>query len=237
MIAIGSVVWVGINEPDRQEIFKAAFAGRTVENGAAVFGQYCAPCHGIKAQGIQGVAPALNSPGFFNNRLKELGYQGSLEAYIKLTVSSGRPIQSTDGPWPQNMPTWSVDYGGPLRNDQIDAITAYIMHWGEFNQPGAESAEAAPVDCGTPEECGQALFQNVGCIGCHTFDGQGGAVGPDLTNVYGDKGEDYIRQSILNPNADIVEGFQPNIMPQTFGQTLSDADINNLITYLASAAK
>lgn len=238
LISVSSIVYVGVNEPDRQAEFKAAFDGRTIETGAAIFGEYCSPCHGIQGQGIEGVAPALNSPDFFHNRLKEIGYQGSLQSYVRLTVAGGRPIQSSGTTWPQNMPTWSVDYGGPLRNDQVDAVTAFVLHWGEFvPAPGEATPTPTPLDCDTPEECGQLLFQNLGCVGCHAINGAGGGVGPDLTNVYSDRGEDYVRQSIVNPNAVIAEGYQPNIMPQNFGERLSDDDLNSIIAYLASVSQ
>ena len=94
-----------------------------------------------------------------------------------------------------------------------------------------------PLNCETPEECGKLLFQNKGCIGCHTVNGEGGAVGPNLTDVYKTKGEDYIRQSVLNPNAVIAEGFQPNIMPQNFSQLLSDEELGFIVSFLASAGQ
>jgi cbb3-type cytochrome c oxidase subunit III len=231
LLAISSVIYVGIYEPDRQQEFKDAFRGRRIEQGAAIFAEYCSTCHGIKGEGIEGRAPTLNSQYFFEERLDELGYTGSLQAYITLTVSGGRPAQSMSGPWPENMPTWSVDYGGPLRNDQIDSVVLYILSWGE-SAPDT-GAEPTPVPGDTPEEQGQNLFQGMGCVGCHTFHGQGGTVGPDLTNVY-EKGEEFVRQSILQPNAVIAEGYQPNIMPQTFGDRLSDEHLNAIISYLAS---
>ena len=236
LIAVSGMVYVAIGEPDRQEEFKQAFQARSIENGAALFTEYCSECHGIYGQGIEGVAPTLNSANFFDGRLKEIGYQGSLPAYIKLTVSGGRPVKSNPA-YPRNMPTWSVDYGGPLRNDQIDDVVAYIMNW-----------ESAAVDTGggpqeiipegnTPEERGKNLFEvQLGCVGCHRINGQGGQTGPELTHVI-DKGESYIRQSVLTPNAVIVEGFSPNIMPQNFGDRLSEDNLNDLIAYLSSVGK
>ena len=44
----------------------------------------------------------------------------------------------------------------------------------------------------------------------------------------------YIRESILEPNIKIVEGFQPNLMPPNFGDTLSDSDIDIIIEYIKS---
>lgn len=236
LISISSVIYVGINEPDRQAEFKEAFAGRKIETGAALYGEYCSTCHGIKGEGIPGRAPGLNTPEFFQTRLQEIGYQGSLESYVKLTVAGGRPVQTTSGPWPENMPTWSVDYGGPLRNDQVDAVTAYVISWGEKYEGDVEF-EPTPIACDTSEECGEILFQTMGCVGCHAINGEGGAVGPDLTNIHAEQGPDYIRQSILQPNAVIAEGFQPDIMPKNFGERMTDENIDDVIAYLASVSQ
>jgi mono/diheme cytochrome c family protein len=136
------------------------------------------------------------------------------------------------------MPTWSTEFGGPLRHDQVEAVTAYVMHWGEFApDPSEPTPTPTPLDCETPEECGELLFQNKGCIGCHVIQGEGGAVGPNLTNVYSEKGEDYVRQSILNPNAVIAEGFQANVMPQNFSQLLSEEELSFIVSYLASVGE
>ena len=80
----------------------------------------------------------------------------------------------------------------------------------------------------TPEERGAIWHgpDGFGCSGCHSLDGTPGA-GPTWVGVYGreevmDDGtvvtvdDAYIRDSILNPNNKIVNGFQPNLMPQTF---------------------
>ena len=66
--------------------------------------------------------------------------------------------------------------------------------------------------------------------------GVGGAVGPDLTNVY-DKGEDYVRESILMPNAVISEGYQANIMPQNFSDLLNDENLDDLVAYFKSVSE
>lgn len=234
LVTISSIVYVGINEPDRQAEFERAFHGRSIEAGAAIFTEFCAPCHGLHGEGTPR-APTLNSKQFFENRLEELGYQGSMRAYLTLTVAGGRPAMSTGGPWPENMPTWSVDYGGPLRNDQINNVVDYILNW-EAEAPDRE-AQPLEVTGDTPEARGKSLFEGVaGCVACHAINGQGGNIAPDLTNVYATKGEDYVRESILMPNAVIAEGFQPNIMPQNFGERLSDQDINDIIAYLKSVS-
>ncbi len=237
LIAVSGVIYAGISEPDRQGEYTRQYHARSVQTGAALFGEYCTSCHGIKGEGIEGIAPALNTQYFFEQRLTDLGYQGSLKSYITLTVRGGRPVMSGEATYPQNMPTWSKDYGGPLRNDQIDAITNYVLSWGEEAQAAAAPGSTpTPVPGDTPEERGANLFQGMGCVGCHIINGQGGGVGPELTNIYS-KGEDYIHQSIVQPNAVIAEGYQPNLMPQTFGQRLSEEHISDIIAYLKSVSQ
>jgi mono/diheme cytochrome c family protein len=91
---------------------------------------------------------------------------------------------------------------------------------------------------------GQALVQSNGCQACHSIDGSV-LVGPSWQGVYGSEetltdgstvtvDDEYIRESIVDPNAKIVQGFQPNLMPQTFGETLSDSDIEAITAYIES---
>jgi hypothetical protein len=44
--------------------------------------------------------------------------------------------------------------------------------------------------------------------------------------------EEYIHQSIIDPNAYIVEGFQPNIMPQNFEELIAPEQLSDLIAFL-----
>lgn len=232
VVALSVMLWVGINEPARMEEFELAQQARSIEAGALLFQQACTGCHGLQGQGIPGVGPRLNHQDFFQNRLKEIGYAGSLESYIRLTIAGGRPVK-TDSAWPQNMPTWSQEFGGPLRDDEINDLVNFIMNW-ESTAPAGEPAPAVAAS-DDPVERGAALFTSLGCFGCHALEGVSqAAVGPDLTTVYASKGPDYIRESILDPNAVVAEGFQPGIMPQDFGDRTSDQDIEDLIAYLQS---
>lgn len=93
----------------------------------------------------------------------------------------------------------------------------------------------------TPAQAGAQLFTQSGCIACHS--GQPGAPAPNLDGLFGktvqlDNGqtvvanEDYIRESILNPSAKIVKGFQP-IMPSFQGRLTTD-EVNELVAYVES---
>jgi cytochrome c oxidase subunit 2 len=81
---------------------------------------------------------------------------------------------------------------------------------------------------------GKAVFDAQGCGSCHTFEpaGSTGNVGPNLSDALKDKDAAFIQQSIVDPNAEIASGFQPNIMPQTYGSSLSPKEIADLVAFL-----
>jgi mono/diheme cytochrome c family protein len=95
----------------------------------------------------------------------------------------------------------------------------------------------APAAGGSP---GAQLFAAQGCNACHMVKGQGGAVGPNLSTIGtqaatrkpGMSAADYLRESIINPNAFIVQGYQAGVMPGTYGQTLSNEQLDQLVAYL-----
>jgi cytochrome c oxidase subunit 2 len=100
---------------------------------------------------------------------------------------------------------------------------------------GASGAEANPL------VAGEKLFAEKACITCHFADGKGRA--PSLNGVYGAKvqladgstvtaDDSYIRESILQPAAKIVAGYQP-LMPSFQGQ-LTEEQIVALTAYIKS---
>lgn len=89
---------------------------------------------------------------------------------------------------------------------------------------------------------GELTFGTAGCVACHAINGKGGGIGPELTKVYADKGPDYLRESILNPNAVMAvncpTGACPaGVMPQNFAELLSEDDITNVIEYLKAVSE
>jgi cytochrome c oxidase subunit 2 len=96
---------------------------------------------------------------------------------------------------------------------------------------------------GSRPHAGAAVFASAGCGGCHTFTpaGSNGAVGPNLDNVAADAkkaGEDpaaYVRESIVDPNKVVVNGYAAGVMPGTFGKSLSVQEIDALVNYLTAA--
>jgi quinoprotein glucose dehydrogenase len=68
---------------------------------------------------------------------------------------------------------------------------------------------------GGDASAGRTIFfenQQVSCLRCHTIDGTGGIVGPDLSDIGARKDRDYILNSILHPNAEIAPGFESVIV-------------------------
>lgn len=83
---------------------------------------------------------------------------------------------------------------------------------------------------------GKKIFNDhpvASCIRCHQVNAQGGFVGPYLDDIAKRKGADYIRQSILEPQAVIAEGFPAEVSPMPpFGVLLPPQDIEDLMAYL-----
>lgn len=96
--------------------------------------------------------------------------------------------------------------------------------------PATTTTEKPPA--GDPA-AGKAVFASAGCASCHTFEAAGasGTVGPNLDEVLADKDAEFVRRSIVDPNADIAEGYQPGIMP-SFKDQLSDEQVNDLVAFL-----
>ncbi len=106
----------------------------------------------------------------------------------------------------------------------------------QWYQKGREEMEAIK---GKPR--GAQLFQEKGCIACHSLDGTP-RVGPTLKGFLGktvivitdgeersiEADDDYLRRSILEPNTDVVKGFPP-IMPK---EKMADEEIHELINYI-----
>ena len=95
----------------------------------------------------------------------------------------------------------------------------------------------------TLAERGRELVKTKGCVACHNDTGAAGTVGPTYKGLYGSQVEladgskvtaddNYIRESIENPQAKVVKGYNP-VMPM-FKGLLKEDEINALIAYIKS---
>jgi len=119
-----------------------------------------------------------------------------------------------------------------------------VLEVAEYEAWLAEQAAAEPA--ADPAERGQTWSVEFGCSACHSADGSV-VVGPTWLGVFGstetlDDGstvtvdEDYIRQSILEPESQLVAGYA-NVMPQNYREQLTDEQIDDIIAYIQSLAE
>jgi len=97
----------------------------------------------------------------------------------------------------------------------------------------------AALPKGNPDN-GAKLFMSMGCSGCHGQQKDQRIVGPSFYGLWGRAATrkpgygsaEYIYESIVNPNAYVVQGFQGGIMPQTFSKQLSPQDMADILAWI-----
>jgi mono/diheme cytochrome c family protein len=263
VLATGTIlIYYGLGEEDRMAEFVQIQQGQAIEVGAELFDNNCRPCHGAQGEGTPLLCPPLNDSYFFTKRMTDVGWSGSLEDYIVATIASGRLISTRPEQYPGNarpaMPAWSEDFGGPLRDDQIRSLAAFIMNW-ESTAPDRSTApvlEGPPVGTDIAQELpagdaakGQSIAATQGCVGCHVSTNTGPAwmastsqpgIGARAETRISESGyagratsaEQYLLESIVNPAAYIVPGFETVNMPPNYGSLLTAQDAADLVAYL-----
>jgi mono/diheme cytochrome c family protein len=168
--------------------YEVGHQAQAIEVGAVLFENNCRGCHGNQGEGILGLCPPLNDRNFFTNRLKEVGWSGTLEDYIVSTVAGGRLTSTRPDQFVGNgrpaMPAWSETYGGPLREDQIRDLAKFILNWESSAMGQYEPAEVVSPVSDDPVVRGQTVYGTYGCGGCHTIEGlSSGVTGPNQTHI------------------------------------------------------
>ena len=125
--------------------------------------------------------------------------------------------------------------------------TAHVLDKTRFDAKMAELRRAAGGAAGggggggggDQAAAARGIFNEAGCAGCHTLAdaNASGSVGPNLDEVLKGQDADKIREDIVDPNAEVEEGFGPNIMPSDYKDTLSAEQLDALVSYLEEAAK
>lgn len=77
-------------------------------------------------------------------------------------------------------------------------VAAYVRSIGSQVEKTAIAANA---------EHGAVLYQDNGCAGCHVVNGAGSAYGPELSDVGARRSSNFIKESLLDPNASLPLGF------------------------------
>jgi mono/diheme cytochrome c family protein len=208
----------------------------------------CARCHGEDGTGGEipndaagRTAPSLHTASLFQ-KLKVN------PDYVRLAVSYGGVVVSGNVNSP--MPAWSAEVGGPLNEQQIEAVVTLVEGW------AAEAGANAPEEVEDTVEAGQQVYSSAGCSGCHGPDLTGTGSGPDIStigsNVVTEFGEfptpsgldqmvaDYeedprmfLEQWIRDSAANYNDG-EPTEMPPHPESQLSESQLQALITFLLS---
>src|SRR5436190_5361261 len=155
---------------------------------------------------------------------------------IKADVVPGRyTAQWFEATTPGRYHLFCAEYCGMNHSQMVGSVV--VMEPTEFNDwlSGNVNQQSAASS-------GQQLYQTLGCASCHGANGEGGR-GPALLGVFGSNvqlsngqtvraDESYVRESILNPGAKLVNGFGP-IMP-TFQGVVNEEQIVQLMAYIKS---
>jgi cytochrome c oxidase subunit 2 len=175
---------------------------------------------------------------------------------VKQDVLPGRyTIMWFEATKPGEYHLFCAEYCGTEHSLMIGRVVAMPLadyeRW--LATPGPVVLPDGSIDTGQPTitanlgdpmaAAGSQLFTSLGCAGCHAM--AGGGVGPSMQGLYGatekmadgstvTADENYLRESILNPNAKIVAGY-PAVMPSYQGQ-ISEDQLNQLIAYIKSLA-
>ena len=185
------------------------------ERGAVIFAENCAVCHGERGEGRIGAT------------LSDIFVTLDADTMLKQVISEGR-----EGTF---MPAWSQEYGGPLTEQEINDVIAYIESWGTTYEPPAPAPPRPEVEIppvpdveGDPNQ-GYTIFQQ-NCAACHGKEGEG-RIGATLKTVFAG----------IEPGAYLIEtishGREGTLMPawsQEYGGPLTEKEINDVAAYILS---
>jgi len=128
----------------------------------------------------------------------------------------------------------TICHQGQGRATTREAAHGQVAHWDRPMLP-MKYIESACAKCHLPSDVpgaprlarGRALFDELGCIGCHKLHGVGGAIGPDLDTVGATRSPEWLAKHFKAP-AEVTTG---SAMPPV---TVGDADVDALTLYMLS---
>lgn len=189
-----------------------------IARGRVLFTQKCGSCHTLAQAGTAGTLGPNLDDAFAAAR--EAGEGGdTVEGIVKAQVEFPRPKTSNPS---VSMPPDIVT------GRDLEDVAAYVGSYAGVPGAAAPEAEGGP---------GAQVFVSNGCGGCHTLRAAnaGATVGPNLDEVVPKMSSGMLEEAIVDPNAKIAKGFPANVMPTTFGSTLSPAELKELIEYLTES--
>lgn len=190
-----------------------------VDRGRALFTQHCSRCHTLAEAGSASqIGPDLDS-AFADSRASGMT-DSTIEGVVRDQIANPR----------------SIERDNPLY-DQV-FMPADLVTGQDANDVAAYVGSVAGVpDIEPPELSPEELFVDR-CGSCHTLQAAGTRedVGPDLDEVLPGQDANMIEESIVDPEAQIAQGFESGVMPENLAQTMTPEDLEGLVRFLLQNA-
>ncbi len=172
----------------------------------------CAACHNLNDSGAD-IGPELGG----------IGSRMSRALVMESIIDPNAVI--ADGYDADFMP---ADFGEQMQLTELLLLTDYLM---ALPEPAAVSEDAE----GGPEATtGLEVVENYGCSGCHDLNDSKADIGPKLNGIANRMSADEIKAAILDPEAVIADGFEGGMMPDDFGDEMTDGEMALLVEYLTN---
>jgi len=214
-------------------------AGEELYNGAGG----CTTCHGLgtrapnllTAEGGLGAIGARCGERVPGKDCKAYLHQSLVEpgAYV---VEGYQPIMPDMSRTLSPAQLWALvaylqSLGGEVTVTAADLQAAEAAGGAPTGGTGAAPGGGAPVATTDP----RALLTEMQCLNCHKLGDQGQVVGPPFTDIGARRDPATIRRSILDPGAEVAEGFEQfaGVMPTNFGERLTAAQLEAIVAFLA----
>jgi mono/diheme cytochrome c family protein len=187
--------------------------GKSPETGQKLFGQNCSPCHGEVGEG----GPNPTRAGDIIMPISSSEYLKTRDDFtLRAIISEGQPNFG--------MSPFANSNGGPLDDEQIDAIVTYIRSW-EANPPVELPPEISAIQ-GTLG--GADIFKQL-CAQCHGPNGEG-AIGPALNDP-------QFQASATDQNIfDTINQGHPSTAMIGWGEMLTSEQITDLVKFIRGLA-
>lgn len=182
-----------------------------LQQGEQAFVESCGACHVLAAAGTQGTTGPNLDAAFAQSRRDGLG-ESTFEGVVQ------RQILYPQGEMPANL----------VEGENVENVSAYVA-----SVAGVAGAKPRRPP-GGEDDPGAQIFTAQGCGSCHTLEAAGtsGTAGPDLDKTLEGKDADYVRRGIVEPDAEIVEGFSAGVMPSDYGDKLSNKELRQLVDFI-----
>ena len=170
----------------------------------------CTACHDLNDSGAD-LGPAL---GGIAGRMDRTGLMGAI-----LDPNAEIAAGYDEGLMPDT-------FGEDMHASELLLIVDHLM-----TLPAPDPSDAPEEEDG-PATDATGVIDNYGCAGCHNLMDSEADLGPKLNGIGARMDRDQLRASIVDPNAEIAEGYEADMMPDTFGDDMSEGEMTLILDYL-----